>query len=407
MKMNLFAEAAMNATAIKAQNLYGQVTEASEADVSAAYAEALNLAYSAGTMIHLFAESANSLAERIGAYAAVMLYDEAEGGFFKKILDAIIKLFEKVKTFFKTLLGRFKSNKAYREDITKLQSAIKTIKGYNFQDKATVTVKTHAWAAIAKLVTGILNDKSVIFEEKYAGKTVGEVADGAKNIIVGLEGGDAKGSTVKSITDTLDEIRKEYSTVDMWTKHLYGEMIKGASLGSSKADFGKNSSQTPAEAINNLWSADTKTLKGNDIKNNAVADAVFKAIGDGTAGSGLEYDSMVKALEEGETFFTDKSNELKDALNELQKVSQRINTSTKKDDEEETAFKAKQGVASSAANIASNYSTVLSNYSTICLNAFNTGRLQLDKLLSEAGAFINAADKAREQYGNKETTATN
>lgn len=391
-KMNLFAEAAMNATAVRQPNLYGDVANVTEGEVSQAYAEALNLAYSAGVMIHLFAESANEIAGKIGAFAAVMLYDEAEGGFFKKILDALIKLFEKVKTFFKTLLGRFKSNKAYREDITKLQAAIKTILAYNFQDKATVTVKQHSWAAITALVTGILKDKSLIFEEKYNGKTIGDVTAAAKGVVVALEGGTGTG-TVGDVTSTLDKVRSDFSTVDMWTKHLYGEMIKGASLGSSKADFGKNSSQTPAEAINNLWSADTKTLKGNEIKTNDTAKAVYAAI------NGLDYDTMVKALEEGETFFTDKSNELKDALNELQKVSQRINSSSKDEDKD------KKDTAGKAANISSNYSNVLSNYSTICLNAFNTGRLQLDKLLSEAGTFINAADKAREQYGNKDDGA--
>ena len=388
-KMNLFAEAARNATAIRQPNLYGDVAPVTEGEVTQSYAEALNLAYSTGAQIHLFAESANELAGRVGAFAAMMFYSEAEGGFFKKILDALIKLFDKVKTFFRTLLGRFKSNKAYREDITKLQAAIKTIAGYTFQEKATVTVKTHAWAAISAIVVGILNDKTLIFEEKYKGKTVGNVTEAAKGVVTALEGGTGSGS-VADITGTLDEIRKEYSTVDMWTKHLYGEMLKGISIGSSKADFGKNSSQTPTEAINNLWSADTKTLKGNEIKNNDVAKAAFKAIND------LDYDKMVKALEEGETFFTDKSNDLKDALNELQKVSQRINTSSKEEDKD------KKDVASNAANISSNYNTVLANYSTICLNAFNTGRLQLDKLLSEAGTFINAADKAREQYGNKD-----
>lgn len=392
MSRRLFGEAVAMAHAPQA-NLYGSVVEVSENDVHEAYAECVSLAYSANGAIAAIGFAADAMVDRVGEYVALVAYGEAEGGFLKKILDTIVKLFEKVKGFFTTLLGRFKSNKAYRDQIATLQAKANTIKGYSFQDKAVVTIKEHSWAAIGKLVTGILAEDSLVFKQKYSDKTIEDVTDGAKNIVKFLESDTITDSTVSAITDTMSKIQSEHSTVDMWLKFLYGEMVKGAKLrgdANSVSKFEKNSSQTPAEAVNKMYSTTSKTLKGKEIVDNEIAKEVYALL----ANDGISYDKMVKALEEGQTFFTDKANNLKEALNELQKLSTKVNT----DSDSATDKKA---VAQKASNISSQFSVVVTNYSTVCLQAFNTGKLQLDKLLSEVTTFINAVDKAREQYGNK------
>lgn len=392
MKMNLFAEAAMNATSVRTTpNLYGNV-EVRESDYHIAHAEALNLALGMAGAVRLHAESMDPIIERLGLMGA-FLYSEAEGGFFKRILDALIKLFEKVKNFFAALLGRFKSNKSYREDLAIIQSAISS-ETHEYTDKAELSVPKHRWEALGEIVRRVLRKDSIVFTEKYGdkNKTISDVVDSAKGLISILEsdkpdriGGIGKFNAIDS---PLKAIQTEYATVDAWVKYIYETATKGINTGD--ANFGKNSPKTAQESINALWSNEKETIKGNDIKakkSGSYLESFCLAI------LTLDVDKVIPALEEGETFFKDKADELKTNLNDLDKVSKRVSENN------DTNAVTKE-VAQKASSLASVYSTVITNYSTMVITVFNTSKGIFEKMLSEGKKVVADLDKVRKEQGN-------
>ena len=389
--MNLFAEAARNATSIVTPNLYSGV-EVKEYDYQMAYAECLNLAYTIPENMRLHAESMDPLIERMGLMGA-FLYSEAEGGFFKRILDALIKLFEKVKGFFSALLGRFKSNKSYREDLALIQGAFEK-DSYKYTDKAVLKVPKHRWEALAGIVNNILKKDSLVFTEKYDGTTITAVVDSSKALITVLESnsmsadaGEGSKKVVENIKKTMQYIQKEFSAVDAWVKYILEVATKGTKTGD--ANFGKNSPKTAQENVNALWASDFEEVKGSKVgsRDGEYFGSFIIAI------ASLSIDNILPALEEGEKFFKDKADELKSNLNDLDRVSKRVS-------ENSSSAAVNKSVAQEASNIASTYSTVITNYSTMVITSFNTSKTVFDKLLVEGKKMVDALDKVRKDAGN-------
>lgn len=387
--MNLFAEAARNATRVSnSPSLYGGV-EVRECDYQLEYAECLNLALGMVGLVRLHAESMDPIIEKLGLLGA-FLYSEAEGGFFKRILDALIKLFEKVKGFFAALLGRFKSNKSYREDLALIQGAFDKDR-YDYTDKAVLKVPKNRWEALGAIVKNILKKDSLVFTEEYDGKKITGVVESAKELIVLLEGTNMKeidGSVkIKNISKPLAYIQSKYNTADAWVKHILEVATKGTKTGD--ANFGENTPKTAQENVNALWSNDTEEVKGNKIKTTEgeYFESFIKMI------SSLSIDSILPALEEGEKFFKEKAEELKSNLNDLDKVSKRVA------DNSDTGAVAKK-VAQEASSLASTYSTVVTNYSTMAITSFNMSKNVFEKILVEGKKLVAALDKVRKEAGN-------
>ena len=98
MSENTFMKLYREATLPQHGTLYGGVPEASEADLMEsfmAYAEASANMERNGV---LYAEATQDLMTSKGlSLVGAIMYGEAEGGFFKKIIAAIVRLYEKAK----------------------------------------------------------------------------------------------------------------------------------------------------------------------------------------------------------------------------------------------------------------------------------------------------------------------
>ena len=129
---------------MKAGSLYGStaVGEATEAEVMETYMQYQEAAIGMERDGYLYAEATSELMERNGlSLIGAFFYAEAEGGFFKKIVNGLIKLYEKAKEFVIKLLGRFRSNKQYRTDLIYIEDVLKAAKGRSYTEGASLSVR--------------------------------------------------------------------------------------------------------------------------------------------------------------------------------------------------------------------------------------------------------------------------
>lgn len=390
----LYAE---NLTAPKNANLYGAVEEVSEAEVAMAYAEAMSAQSTMQMEVQLYAEAADVLAEKIGPIGA-LLYAEAEGGFFKKIINALIKVYNKAKDFVVKLLGRVKSDKSYRQDLTYIASVCQSIKNIKFTTNASLTVKKSKYGKIAGIVIGILSKESkllTIADGKDASGTV-KIDDLNKKLKDALktfsgEGATDQSSAIGDVTAALKKLQADYPTKDQWLKDVYGACAipQDAETGTGDADFSKTSAGTAMEQVGKLWDNSTKTLKDDtDIKDwfGKNLDAIFNTE------TGIKYDAIADALEKGVTELSDKIDDLKGLLKEVEAESTRVNQNAK-------AGQNDKNNATAGANIGMQYSTVMSNYTVVVTEGFNTAKLQLDRILVDAKGYCSKLEALRKSSG--------
>ena len=377
-------------------NTYGGNGFVAEHEVNNAYAEFMSAAMAIGTDMNIYAEQADIDAGEQGIVHA-FLYAEAEGGFFKKILNALIKVYTKAKDFVVKLLGRVKSDKSYRTDLTYLESIIASALKVTYNDNASITVKKSRYVPLACIVIGIMRENSILLdvaEGKEGTITVDKINTQLKEIISGFESDD-KTKAIKAVKDQLDKLRGDYPTKDQWLKDVYGKAIADVSLnGADKnvgdADFGKNSSGTALEAVNKLWDNNTKVLKGDkDIKDflNKQFNPIF-----GLA-NGIKYDTISKALEKGVTELSDKIDDLKGLLKDVESSSSRATASA--NSSEDAKKNAQAGTAMSVS-----YSNLMSNYTVVVTEGFNTAKIQLDRLIAEFKGIAGEVDKVRKNSSN-------
>lgn len=390
----LYAE---NLTAPKNANLYGAVEEVSEAEVAMAYAEAMSAQSTMQMEVQLYAEAADALAEKIGPVGA-LLYAEAEGGFFKKIINALIKVYTKAKDFVVKLLGRVKSDKSYRQDLTYIASVCQSIKNIKFTTNASLTVKKSKYGKIAAIVIGILSKESkllTIADGKGGSGTV-KIDDLNKKLKDALKTFSGDGATDQSgaigdVTSALKKLQADYPTKDQWLKDVYGACAipKDAETGTGDADFNKTSAGTAMEQVGKLWDNSTKTLKDDtDIKDwfGKNLDAIFNTE------TGIKYDDIADALEKGVTELSDKIDDLKGLLKEVEAESTRVNQNAQ-------AGQNDKSNATAGANIGMQYSTVMSNYTVVVTEGFNTAKLQLDRILVDAKGYCSKLEALRKSSG--------
>ena len=151
MSENTFMKLYREATLPQNGTLYSGAPEASEAEVMEAFMAYAEASANMERNGMLYAEATQELMESKGlSMVGAIMYGEAEGGFFKKIIAAIVKLYEKAKDFVIKLLGRFKSNKNYRNDFIYIQQVFaKVAKLDTFNSDASFKYKDCKYAAIS------------------------------------------------------------------------------------------------------------------------------------------------------------------------------------------------------------------------------------------------------------------
>lgn len=358
--------------AMKAGSLYGStaVGEASEAEVMESYIQYQEAAIGMERDGYLYAEATFELMERQGlSLVGAFFYAEAEGGFFKKIVNGLIKLYEKAKEFVIKLLGRFRSNKSYRTDIIYIDDVLKAAKLRTYTEGASLNVREIKLAAITNLIMGVLGE----------GKLLGTDFDTANNsnityIIERMKNAikDAKADTTqaKAAKEALAKFQGTLNNVDALTKTIYKKAI-GENTDKAGVDLNPTSQIKPAEALAKLWDASDKKLTGGEI-----AAYAKKAHEDIFTNGKLKFDDISKALDEGVRQYKEKLDELKQLLSEAESKAQSFNTTTDNNEKASGDF-AQQMVGAST-----QFSTIVANISTAVITAYNSSKIQLDKLIA-------------------------
>jgi hypothetical protein len=359
--------------AMKTGSLYGStaVGEASEAEVMETYMQYQEAAIGMERDGYLYAEATSELMERNGlSLIGAFFYAEAEGGFFKKIVNGLIKLYEKAKEFVIKLLGRFRSNKQYRTDLIYIEDVLKAAKGRSYTEGASLSVREVKLAAITNVIMGVLGDTKLLGTDfGTANKTnvtyiIGKMKDAIKDAKTDNEG------AAKAAKEALTEFQGTLNNVDALTKTIYKKAI-GENVDKAGVDLNPTSQIKPAEALAKLWDATDKKLTGGDISKYATAS--YKAIfEDGK----LKFDDISKALDEGVSQYKEKLDELKQLLSEAESKAQSFNTTT---DEKE---KATGDFAQQMVGVSTQFSGIVANISTAVITAYNSAKIQLDKLIA-------------------------
>jgi hypothetical protein len=359
--------------AMKTGSLYGStaVGEASEAEVMETYVQYQEAAIGMERDGYLYAEATSELMERNGlSLIGAFFYAEAEGGFFKKIVNGLIKLYEKAKEFVIKLLGRFRSNKQYRTDLIYIEDVLKAAKGRSYTEGASLSVREVKLAAITNVIMGVLGDTKLLGTDfGTANKTnvtyiIGKMKDAIKDAKTDNEG------AAKAAKEALTEFQGTLNNVDALTKTIYKKAI-GENVDKAGVDLNPTSQIKPAEALAKLWDATDKKLTGGDISKYATAS--YKAIfEDGK----LKFDDISKALDEGVSQYKEKLDELKQLLSEAESKAQSFNTTT---DEKE---KATGDFAQQMVGVSTQFSGIVANISTAVITAYNSAKIQLDKLIA-------------------------
>ena len=358
--------------AMRAASLYGStsVGEASEAEVMETYIQYQEAAIGMERDGYLYAESTNELMERKGlSLIGAFFYAEAEGGFFKKIVNGLIKLYEKAKEFVIKLLGRFRSNKQYRTDIIYIEDVLKAAKGRNYTDGASLNVREIKLGAITKVIMGVLGD----------GKLLGTDFDTANSTNVkylidtmkkAIQNAKTDTTSAKAVKESLGKFQGTLNNVDALVKTIYKKVI-GENTDKAGVDLNPTSQIKPAEALAKLWEASDKKLTGKEVSTYAS-----KAYEDIFTKGGLNFDDISKALDEGVSQYKEKLDELKQLLSEAESKAQSFNTTT---DEKE---KATGDFAQQMVGASTQFSGIVANISTAVITAYNSAKIQLDKLIA-------------------------
>lgn len=359
--------------AMKTGSLYGStaVGEATEAEVMETYMQYQEAAIGMERDGYLYAEATSELMERNGlSLIGAFFYAEAEGGFFKKIVNGLIKLYEKAKEFVIKLLGRFRSNKQYRTDLIYIEDVLKAAKGRSYTEGASLSVREVKLAAITNVIMGVLGDTKLLGTDfGTANKTnvtyiIGKMKDAIKDAKTDNEG------AAKAAKEALTEFQGTLNNVDALTKTIYKKAI-GENVDKAGVDLNPTSQVKPAEALAKLWDATDIKLTGGDISKYATAS--YKAIfEDGK----LKFDDISKALDEGVSQYKEKLDELKQLLSEAESKAQSFNTTT---DEKE---KATGDFAQQMVGVSTQFSGIVANISTAVITAYNSAKIQLDKLIA-------------------------
>ena len=406
MSENTFMKLYREATLPQHGTLYGGVPEASEADLMEsfmAYAEASANMERNGV---LYAEATQDLINSKGlSLVGAIMYGEAEGGFFKKIIAAIVKLYEKAKDFVIKLLGRFKANKNYRMDIQYIKDVlakVSELKTFNEDDK--ISFKDYAFGAISNIIMG----------------TIGTVKNGDSRdkTLLGINLDDEKSITIKSLTDDLEAITdlknaganagknieekfrkvqsaKHMRDEDSLLRYIYDRAIKSTSgvpnVDLNGANFSDNSSMKAAEAIAKLWDAKSDTVKSG----NKIPEAIknLKAAADK-----IVYDDIEDALDKGVSEYKEKIDDLKKLMERVENKAQGVWDDNS--DEAKKNTNAKEN-ASALMRISTTYSTYMTRVSTAVVTAFNTGKIQLDRFIGYVKPLCTNLDKLKNVQTSK------
>lgn len=383
--------------AMKATTYYGStaVGEATEAEVMETYMQYQEAAIGMERDGYLYAEATSELMDRKGlSLMGAFFYAEAEGGFFKKIVNGLIKLYEKAKEFVIKLLGRFRSNKQYRTDLIYIEDVLKAAKGRSYTEGASLSVREVKLAAITNVIMGVLGDTKLLGTDfGTANKTnvtyiIGKMKDAIK---------DAKtdnGGAAKAAKEALTEFQGTLNNVDALTKTIYKKAI-GENVDKAGVDLNPTSQIKPAEALAKLWDATDKKLTGGDISKYATVS--YKAIfEDGK----LKFDDISKALDEGVSQYKEKLDELKQLLSEAESKAQSFNTTT---DEKE---KATGDFAQQMVGVSTQFSGIVANISTAVITAYNSAKIQLDKLIAFMKPVCAKLDELKKSSNKLDTNNT-
>ena len=390
MSENTFMKLYREATLPQNGTLYGgSYPEASEAEVMEAfmaYAEA-NANMERNAM--LYAESAQDLMDSKGlSVVGAIMYAEGEGGFFKKILNAIIKLYEKAKDFIIKLLGRVKSNKAYRTDLIFIKEALgkmENIKALNEDDS--FKYKEIQYNAISKLIMGTIGsdgESKTLLQTKFTGDINIDNLTEAVSKVAKLSATDKDGNTTVT-KENIDDVVKKFEAIrsdasEKILKTFYKTAVGDADVG--KAKFSPDEAMKAAECVNALWEGNDETAKGtSEIKQIAsTIKAAYEAI---------KFEQIEGALDKGVKDYKKKVDDLKNIVN---KMSDTYTTVFNDRDAKDGA--AKDG-AKDLMSIASQYSTFMTDLSTAVVTAFNTGKVQLDKFIAYGKGLASSIDKLK------------
>ena len=403
MSENTFMKLYREATLPQNGTLYGgSYPEASEADVMEAfmaYAEA-----SAGMEKDgmLYAEAAQDLVDVRGfSMVGAIMYAEAEGGFFKKILNAIINLYEKAKDFVIKLLGRFKSNKTYRTDLIYIKEVFAKVAGLStLNENDSFKYKEIKYEAIAKLIKGTIGtnngDKTLLKTKfaKSADSTGGSNVDvdsltAAVEKVVKTNADSADITNVTAVETLFNSIQSSQRTkdADRILKTFYSEAIDGADVGKAKFDI--NDPMKPAECLNKLWEGNEEVAKGVDEIQKAakvIADAVGIIV----------YNDIEDALDKGVKEYKKKVDDLKSMVNKMSDNWTTVNSDA-------DAEAGKKTLAPKLMNIATQYSKFMTDLSTAVVTAFNNGKIQLDKFIAYTKGMASSLDKLKNVTTSKKT----
>lgn len=384
--------------AMKTGSLYGStaVGEATEAEVMETYMQYQEAAIGMERDGYLYAEATSELMERNGlSLIGAFFYAEAEGGFFKKIVNGLIKLYEKAKEFVIKLLGRFRSNKQYRTDLIYIEDVLKAAKGRSYTEGASLSVREVKLAAITNVIMGVLGDTKLLGTDfGTANKTnvtyiIGKMKDAIKDAETDNEG------AAKAAKEALTEFQGTLNNVDALTKTIYKKAI-GENVDKAGVDLNPTSQIKPAEALAKLWDATDKKLTGGDISKYATAS--YKAIfEDGK----LKFDDISKALDEGVSQYKEKLDELKQLLSEAESKAQSFNTTT---DEKE---KATGDFAQQMVGVSTQFSGIVANISTAVITAYNSAKIQLDKLIAFMKPVCAKLDELKKSSNKLDTSNAN
>lgn len=382
--------------AMKAGSLYGStaVGEATEAEVMESYMQYAEAAIGMERDGYLYAEATYELMNSKGlSLIGAFFYAEAEGGFFKKIVNGLIKLYEKAKEFVIKLLGRFRSNKQYRTDIIYIEDVLKAAKERTYTDGASLSVKEVKLAAITKIIMGVLGDGKLIGTDfdtandtnvKYLIDTMKEAIKDAKT----------DNTKAKAVKTALGKFQGTLNNVDALTRTIYKKVI-GDSIDKAGVDLNPTSQVKPAEFLAKLWEAGDKKLTGKE-----VSDYASKAYEDIFENGKLKFDDISKALDEGVSQYKEKLDELKQLLSEAESKAQSFNTTT------DNAEKATGDFAQQMVGASTQFSGIVANISTAVITAYNSAKIQLDKLIAFMKPICAKLDELRKS-SNAPTTDKN
>lgn len=383
--------------AMKTGSLYGStaVGEATEAEVMETYVQYQEAAIGMERDGYLYAEATSELMDRKGlSLIGAFFYAEAEGGFFKKIVNGLIKLYEKAKEFVVKLLGRFRSNKQYRTDLIYIEDVLKAAKGRSYTEGASLSVREIKLAAITNIIMGVLGETKLLGTDfGTANKTnvtyiIGKMKDAIKDAKTDKEG------SAKAAKDALTEFQGTLNNVDALTKTIYKKAI-GENTDKAGVDLNPTSQVKPAEALAKLWEASDKKLTGGEIS--TYASKAYKDIfEDGK----LKFDDISKALDEGVNQYKEKLDELKQLLSEAESKAQSFNTTT---DEKE---KATGDFAQQMVGVSTQFSGIVANISTAVITAYNSAKIQLDKLIAFMKPVCAKLDELKKSSNKLDTNNT-